>query len=559
MEKYPHVNKANKYAREVVRAKIPACKWVKLACQRHLDDLAREKSGPFYFDKQAAETFCDFAEKMPHVKGEWAKRHELFVLEPWMCFVWGNVFGWKRKKDGLRRFREVFLEVPRKNGKSSQAALVGHYMLSKDGEAGSEVYSGATTEKQAWEVFGPARIMALKADGYKEHFDITVNAKNLAILNDNSKFEPIIGKPGDGSSPHCAIIDEYHEHDTAAQYDSMLTGMGARSQPLLIVTTTAGVNLAGPCYDKRDQVCKMLEGTISSDELFGIIYTIDETDAWDKWESWVKANPNLGVSVSEDFLRARLQEATQRASRQNIIRCKHLNQWMQARVAWMNMLAWDACRDVKLDIEQFKGEPCWIAIDAASRSDIMPVLRMFKRGEDYYIFCQHWIPEEAAEGADKTHYQGWVKDGWLQTTPGNITDYEYIEDDLIATRGDYQIVECIYDPFHMTEMATRLSNEGFPMTEFGMTVKNFSEPMKAVEAAVLTKRIHHNGDPALRWQISNVVARTDAKDNIFPRKEFPQNKIDAAVTLIAAFARAQNQVVRRSIYEDRGFELGAVN
>jgi phage terminase large subunit-like protein len=184
----------------------------------------------------------------------------------------------------------------------------------------------------------------------------------------------------------------------------------------------------------------------------------------------------------------------------------------------------------------------------------MPVLRMFKRSDDYYIFCHHYLPEEAAKGADKTHYQGWHRDGWLTLTPGNITDFDYIEDDLIASKGEHEVIEVLYDPFHMTQMATHLQGEGFPMVEYGMTVKNFSEPMKSVEAAVLTKHLHHNGDPVLRWMMSNVVARTDAKDNIFPRKEFPQNKIDGAVALIMAMARAQNSPDTRSVYEreDRG-------
>jgi phage terminase large subunit-like protein len=554
-EKYPWTNKGNKYAREVVSGKILACKWVKLACQRHLDELARQKDAdyPYRFDKAKAEKFFRFAANFPHVEGEWAKRKELIVLQPWDCFIYANIFGWVRKADGLRRFREAYVEVSRKNAKSTKAAIVGHYMLVADGEIGAEIYSGATTEKQAWEVFGPAREMAKKAHGFKEHYGVQVNAKTLTVLDTNSKFEPLIGDPGDGANPSCAIIDEYHEHKSPALYNTMTTGMGSRSQPLTFIVTTAGTDLSGPCYDKRNQVCKVLEGSIDNDEIFGIIFTIDEGDEWTDFKCWPKANPNLNVSVKEDYLKKQLRDAIQRSSQQNAIKTKHLNVWCNASVAWMNMVNWQKSTDRTLELSDFYGQRCRLAVDLASKIDLAAMIQLFRKAEDYYCFAKFYLPESALEGADKTHYQGWYNDGWITTTPGNIIDFAYIEEDMKEIRGNFEVVEVAYDPFQATQFSTRMMAEGFPMVEYGATVKNFSEPMKELEATVMDGRFHHDGNPVLEWNISNIVAFLDRKDNIFPRKERPENKIDGGVALIMAMARAMIDESFESIYETAGF------
>lgn len=250
---YPNVNAANQYARDVVRGKIVACQFVIQACQRHLDDLMAEKSKSFRyrFDKDLAERAAKFIQLLPHTKGEWAFKRMPITLEPWQLFVICCAFGWVNKGSRLRRFREVYTEIPRKNGKSAISAGVALYCFACDNEFGAEVYSGATTEKQAWEVFRPARLMCKRTPMLTEAFGIEVNASNMNRPEDGARFEPLIGNPGDGSSPHCAVVDEYHEHATDALYTTMLTGMGARRQPLMWAITTAGYNIEGPCYDKR--------------------------------------------------------------------------------------------------------------------------------------------------------------------------------------------------------------------------------------------------------------------------------------------------------------------
>lgn len=257
---YPNVNAANQYARNVVRGKIPACQFVLQACQRHIDDMAQEKSRKFRyrFDKDMAEKAAKFIQLLPHTKGEWAFKRMPITLEPWQLFIICCAFGWVQKGTRLRRFREVYTEIPRKNGKSAISAGVALYCFTCDNEFGAEVYSGATTEKQAWEVFRPARLMCKRTPLLVEAFGIEVNASNLNRPEDGARFEPLIGNPGDGASPHCAIVDEYHEHQTDSLYTTMLTGMGARRQPLMWAITTAGYNIEGPCYDKRREVIEML-------------------------------------------------------------------------------------------------------------------------------------------------------------------------------------------------------------------------------------------------------------------------------------------------------------
>jgi len=298
------------YAERVVKGEISAGKLIVLACQRFLDDLQRD-DWEYRYDPERADRAVRFMELMPHTKGKWAAKKERLVLQPWQCWIECNLFGWVHKETGLRRFREAYEEVPRKNGKSLRLAARGLYLFAADGESGAEVYSGATTEKQAYEVFRPAWQMAQKMPGLRDRFGIELsgNPKNpgtMYVLEDMSKFEPMIGKPGDGSSPHAALVDEYHEHDTDHMVDAMQTGMGAREQPLLCIITTAGSNLGGPCYEKRRDVIRILEGQVQDETIFGAIYCLDELDAWDDPESLKKANPNYGVSVFGEFLLAQL-------------------------------------------------------------------------------------------------------------------------------------------------------------------------------------------------------------------------------------------------------------
>ncbi|HWX01448.1 terminase large subunit [Collimonas sp.] len=542
----PHVTAANRYAREVVAGKIVACKWVKLACKRHLDDLesAKKKTSKYFFDADAADDVCAFIELLPHTKGKWAKTKELIVLQPWQKFIFCVLFGWKIRKNERRRFRKAYIAVPRKNGKSILAAGIALYMFAADGEFGAEVYSGATTEKQAWEVFRPAKQMIERTPELADAIGAEVWAKMLLTPADGSKFEPVIGKPGDGSSPSCAIVDEYHEHDTSELVDTMETGMGARDQPLLVEITTAGYNIAGPCYDQELDAKKVLEGALEQDELFAIIYTVDEEDAWDDPKALRKANPNMGISVDQDFLLSQQRQAVQSAAKQTRFKTKHLNIWCSAKTAWMNMIEWAKCADPTLRREQFIGDKNWKALDLASRSDICADVDCFIREIEgkthYYLFGKYALPETAIESATKfkNSYTKWVIEGFLDQHEGAEIDFSIVRDLVLADMDVFAPQEVVFDPWRAAQLAQELMKEGAVAVEFRQTVQNMSLPMKELESAVKAGRLHHDGNPVLTWMMSNVVAKLDAKDNIYPRKEKQENKIDGVVAAIMAVGRA---------------------
>ena len=552
MTAYPNVDIANKWAKQVVAGKVPACKWVVLACQRHLDDLKKSKSRdyPYKFEPKLAEKKILFIELLPHTKGEWALKRQKIQLEPWQKFGIAVTFGWVRKKDGYRRFRESYWEVPRKNGKSAIAAGVALNMFANDGEFGSEVYSGATTEKQAWEVFKPARLMALRSPDLIEAAGIQINAASLERLEDGAIFEPIIGDPPDGQSPHCAIVDEYHEHPDSRLYDTMQTGMGARRQPLIFTITTAGYNIEGPCYDLRSRVQDMLLGTVPDDELFGWIWTIDEGDDWTDPKVLAKANPNFDVSVYEDFLISQQTKAINNASRQNSFKTKHLNVWVSARSAFFNMEHWKKRANPDLRFDDFETTPCLMSIDLASRIDIAARVNLFywvdEQGFIQYRSISPWfyLPEETVfandekESGTQKMYQKWQNQGLLEVHDGAENNFKLIAQDLIDDASRVPLSEVPHDEWGGFQIAKDIEEAGYDAVKIPKTVKTFSPAMRELEAALKSGRFQHDGNPILGWMVGNVVSNEDANRNVFPRKHTNAKKIDGAVALLMGISRA---------------------
>lgn len=554
----PHVAKAEKYAEDVVSGQIPACRWVQAACRRHIADKKRAKSGWDYkFDPDLAERKCRFIELLPHAKGEWAAKKSLIKLEPWQCFIICVVFGWVWSSEpGRRRFQIVYIEVPRKNGKSVLSASVGLNMLCADGEYGAEVYAGATSEKQAWEVFRPAKQMASGTPALLQQFGIDVNASNIHIIGNGSRFEPLIGKPGDGASPSCAIIDEFHEHDTPDQRDTMLTGMGARRQPLLWIITTAGDNLSGPCYDERLTIQKILDGSQEDDRRFGIIYTVDEADDWTTESSLIKANPNYGVSVLGEFLRAQQADAIRNSRNQGVFKTKHLNIWVQARAAYFNMQRWAACYDPTLKIEDFRGRRAWIGLDLASEVDIAALELLIEDDDGFVEFGRYYLPEETISDPKNVHYQAWEHNNQVIQTDGAMIDFARIEQDVVELAEMFS-AEIAYDPFQATYLVTRLMDLGLSVVKYPQQVATMSPAMKRLDALLMAGKFRHACDERhpMTWMMSNVTTRrNDPKDNVYPRKEREANKIDGPVALMMALGRAIVGGDENLIYSD-GREL----
>jgi len=557
---------AKRYAEQVVGGEILSCRWVQLACQRQLNDLARfkGKGSPYRFNPKLvdrdgrsfypADNLCAFIERLPHVKGPLAG--ESITLEPWQIFILSTVFGWV-KSDGKRRYRRSYIEVPRGNAKSTLSSAVALYMLAADGEGGAEVYSLATTRDQARIVFGDAQTMARRSAGFRSRFAVNVGAHNMHVLASGSKFEALSaeGSTLDGLNIHFGCVDELHAHKTRTVYDVVETGTGKRDNSLLWVITTAGSNRAGICYEARTFVTKLLNGVFEDDTQFGIVYGLDDGDDWTTDNALVKANPNWGISVRPEILGPLQAKAMQLPSAVNNFKTKHLNEWVNADTAWMDMRAWDVCGDSSLDIEAFTGQPCWVGLDLASKTDIAALMLMFQHPEisdAYVVFGKYYLPEDTVQAAGNSQYPGWMRTGRLTVTPGNVIDFGWIEADLLDLVSRFAVQAVAFDPFQATQLSTRMLAEGLPMIEVRPTVLNFSEPMKTLEALVLQRKLVHDGDPVLTWMASNVVAHLDAKDNIYPRKERAENKIDGIVALIMALSRAikpGDSVVLGSDYE----------
>ena len=560
---------ALQYAHDVVNGVIAACKWTILACKRQLRDLERQETPefPFRYEPHRGARLCLFTELMTHIKGKWAGKP--LRLEAWQVFIYMTVFSWVwataahadadiREKNGLRRFRSSYKEVPRKNAKSTSTSPVALYMTALDREGGAECYSAATTKEQAKIVWVDARMMALRGKEFCRRAGVEVGAHAITVPETASKFVPLAAEDNslDGLNIHFVAIDEFHAHKTRGLYDVLETATGARTQSLIWMITTAGTNRAGICYEIRTYLTKVLEGVVVDETLFGIIYTIDDNDDWTDPKAWAKANPNYGVSVFPDDIARLCRKAMETPSAVANFLTKRLNVWVNADNPWMDMRAWDKCKDAP-PIEELAGEPCIAAVDLATREDIAASARLFRLEKDgvqhYFGYVLNYLPEDTVEESDNSQYDGWARSGHVIATSGNVIDFDKIQADLRTDRERFGLREIAYDPFQATQFSTQLVGEGYPMVEVGATVQNFSDPMKELRALVTSGRFHHTGCPALAWMISNVVCHVDAKENVFPRKQTSKNKIDAAITLIMALNRWMVAAApTESVYESRG-------
>lgn len=580
-----HVETAHRYAEHVVKGKVPACRYVQLAGQRFLNDLESGSRRGLHFNEAEANRICKFQELLPHVKGKWAKGGQLIHLEPWQKFGLCNQFGWQRENedgDWVRRFRISYEEVPRKNAKSTKLAGVALYMLGPDEEEGAECVSAATTRHQAQAVWGVARRMVLKTPRYRERFG--VEALKHAIIREStgSNFIALSREADtlDGLNLHFGAVDELHAHKSRELWDVLDTAMGARSQPLLMAITTAGGNQDGICYELRDYLVKILEGTLEDDAFWGIIYTVDSAERWDAPEQWRIANPNYGISVDPAIIEQAARRAKHSASALNNFLTKHLNVWVNAASAFINMDEWKAgaveelasfaVKALKDDLKhpatpsfgippEFDGRECLLGADLAARVDIASLAFIFPEDDGgATVFGRHYLPEELVkEAAASTggNYAQWAKAGWLTLTPGNVIDLDHIESDVKRAARRFNVKSFAHDPWQAQQMVAHLAEESIECIEVKPMVSTFSPAMKEVEALVKAKKLRHNGDPCARWMVSNVVAKEDFKQNVYPRKEKPGRKIDFFVAMLEAMNRfvAAELVSSVSPYEQHGF------
>lgn len=532
---------ANDYARAVVEGHIDVCRWVKLSCQRHLDDLARisDSAYPYTFSPKKTTRVCKFAELLP-IGGRQAGKGKTLKLQPWQVFTLACTFGWIYKTTKLRRFQTVLLYVPRKNGKSFLSAVVGLYCLLMDGEQQSEVYCGATTAAQALKVWNPAAIMVRKSPGLRQ-LGIKLSKESITVPSTESKMTTVIGQPLDGDNPSCALLDESHQWPNDLLLTAMQTGMGERLQPLTWITTTAGYDTAGPAKLMQDDLQDVLLGTKQDDHLFGILFGLDPEDDWRTDAAIYKANPNVGISVRYEYLKQQQAKAIQNPRLHTPVKTKHFNVWCNASVVWMDMAKWAACADNALNIEDFAGEQAIAAFDLAEVIDLTAYVLVFRRKidekEHYYLFSRFYLPSAKIDDPANGHYKQWSEGGYLFSVPGQVNTHEDLKAQLLADAEQFEISEVAHDPHRAYKLVAGLIDQGLTCVAIDQGWRGLSEPMKELEALVLDGRLHHDNNPVMNYCISNTVARHLRGDNIVPEKPSADKKIDGTDATIMAIAR----------------------
>jgi phage terminase large subunit-like protein len=525
------------------------CKWVRLACQRHLDDLERSEGDPawpYEFDPWRAADVCDFIEKMPHVEGEWDS--PTIELEPWQIFIQCSIFGWRRRSDGGRRFSMVYEEVARKNAKSTRVAANSLYGLSCEGEPGAQIYIGATTGDQAGKVFNPANQMVRRTPDLREAFGLEPYSRAITCAENGGFIRPINAKSStqDGHNPHWGILDELHAHKDRGLFDVVRSAKGARRNPLLWMITTAGTDMVGVCYEQRELVTKILEGLVPMEHYFGIIYTLDgkdeaydgapADDAFDE-DCWIKANPNLDVSVNRAELQEMAAEAKLGIGKSNYL-TKRMNIWLNAPNQWIPMPLWDEAADPSLNIEDFEGEPCWIGLDLSDTDDITAKVRVFEREGVIYAFPTFYLPEELVRDLASSvggHYAKWADDGALTLTPGNWIDHDQVEEEVRADCDRFGVMAIRFDLYGAaTAMSSRLETAGHNSAVLPKRTVHYTDPANDLIARLKVGRFRHDANPCFRWMASNVIAQEYGDKGILPKKDKrnPANKIDGIDALL---------------------------
>ena len=566
------------YARDVLAGRIVAGRLVQLACQRHLDDLERGGERGLIWDAAAAQHALTFFSHLRHSVGEWA--HQPFVLQGRQAFVIGCLFGWKHR-NGVRRFRTAYVEVARKNGKSAMLAGTALYALVADGELGAQVYAAATTRDQARIVFSEAERMVSASPALRARVTPTVN--NLAIVATSSWFRPLSADASkmDGLNVHFAAVDEVHEHPSGDIIQKLNTATGARRQPIIFEITTAGYDRFSVCRQHHEFSLKVLESSVppeASDSWFAYIASLDPGDVWTDPAVWIKAKPSLGVTVKPDDLRRQISEAQEMPAQQNAIRRLRLNEWTEQLTRWLDMEVWAEggpprhtdWYPVKAGLdtleEQLAGKPCYGGLDLARVNDLSAFVLVFPPthndrlgpiAEQWVALARFWVPEEdilRRARRDRVPYDVWRDQGFLTATPGNATDFAFIEQEIIALAGRFDIREIGYDRTFAGEIVGNLQDNDLEMVQFGQGFLSLAAPTAELERLSISRSLWHGGHPVLRWNASNVAVRQDPAGNIKPDKERSRERIDGISALVNALGRALLRDHSDYIYQGRGLK-----
>jgi phage terminase large subunit-like protein len=524
------------YITKINSGEVAACAHVKNAITRYEQDRANG----WRFSEELAQHALEFIEQLVHTTGDYAGRN--FTLEPWQAFIVYNLFGFLNE-DGSRRFTRAYVEVPRKNGKSTFSSAVMLYGLIADDEPAAQVYSAATKLDQAMMVFGESVRVCQNLPWLNEELTVNNSVNNRRIVYGQSLYKPLEWNPNkqDGLNTHFACIDEYHAHPNDELYNVIRNSMGARRQPLLFTITTAGFNREAPCYKHRQYCANVLNGAIKDDALFSVIYSLDEGDDWTDPAVWAKANPNWGVSVYPRQLEQALTEAKEFVHKEVEFKTKLLNVWTDTAQTWISDSLWKACDGD----DELEGEVCYGGLDLASTGDFCAFSLYFP--SLHAVRTWYWLPSETAfkrKDAAGASIRQWAADGFIELTEGNVTDYAFIKARVIELAQRYDIKDIAFDRFNASQLVIELQNEGLQMFPFGQGFVSMSAPTKELERLVKDKMLRHAGNPVTRWMMGNILLTQDPAGNIKINKAKSGDKVDGPVSIVMALGTCMQDAAK---------------
>lgn len=522
-------NKYIDYPTKVLNGEITACEYVKLACKRYLTWLERTD---IEFRVEKVDKVVSFCSHLKHFTGQ--DNGKPFVLSPFQFWIVCNIYGFYWRDTDLRVIKNVYIELARKNGKSFFAAALALYNLVWDGENNAEIEVVANSTKQAKIIFQMCSYLASGIDPRKKHFkfyrDSIKYPKTKSLLQVLSSDV----NANDGWNSSLFIIDEYHSAQNSLMYDVMKSSQGNRNNPLAIVITTAGFNLFSPCYQLRQTNIEILRGLKTDDTVFAAIYTLDDGDDWQNPENWVKANPNLGVSVKEQYLKEQIKQAINNSSLEVGTRTKNLNQWLTSSNVWLSADDIGKCT-ANIEIPNNSETFIYCGIDLAAVSDLTALAAMWIDGDKYYFKVWYYLPQSCLyDSPNAEQYKQWKREGFLTVTNGNVTDYDYLLNDLLKISQNAIISKVAYDQYNATQWAINATNEGLPLEPFSQALWHFNKPTKEFERLVKMGKVILDNNPITRYCFSNVVLRFDANENCKPYKEMNNNKIDGVIAILEA-------------------------
>ena len=521
----------------VLSGSVPSCRMVRFAYERWLADLERSD---LYFDEAEYLKFCKFSRQFKHYKG--ALAGQFFSPEPWQLFIFANCIGLKVKATGRRKYRLADLYLPRKNGKTFIASIFALWFLLMDKEAGPEVYMAALDQEQARLCYDAAVTIG-KASIFAKLMRIYNSWLKTECPNNNGVMKPLSKdtQNKDGLNIHAGICDERHAWPNTEMLDVIKTGMGARTQPFLLSISTAGVDVSNPYFADIEAYKAEMSGAMPlEDDHFFLLYTPDDDDDWQSEDTWKKVNPNLGISLDWQYMRATYNEAVTRGgSFVASFKTKNLNLWVDAPKSWV------PDEDVALCCEPFdesvlRGEKCYVGIDLASKSDICATAFFFPRYN--YAKFLFVLPEgKIAEREDRVDYRRWLEEGWVQSCPGKVLDESWYLEQLMQAMRLYEIEAIAYDPWGMWDLKTRFGIYEPVLMEYRQDIRYMSVPTKRLESELLKHELRLGANPVIRWMLRNVVVYIDPNANVKLDKARSRNKIDGVVALVDAIGAWLNQ------------------